>query len=203
MLLLLALLHFSRSPVWEQQVRTLAVSLITTPLPDSAHLPSSPTAHPARAPLAPKASAQAAPSPLQEAIRTEPTPEAEMPAAAPPVETQVWAPTPPKGAPVGLTLSTPAQRQPLTATAANYLVTPPAEVPRLSKRAGESGTVWLRVVVDAAGLPVKVSLHRSSGYPRLDEQALWAMRQARFKPHTENGRALEVDLIAPIEYPAD
>jgi protein TonB len=29
------------------------------------------------------------------------------------------------------------------------------------------------------------------------------MRQARFKPHTEDGRAVEVEVVAPIEYPAD
>ena len=47
-----------------------------------------------------------------------------------------------------------------------------------------------------------VSLHRSSGHARLDEQALWAMRQARFKPYAEDGRALEVEVIAPVAYPA-
>ena len=105
--------------------------------------------------------------------------------------------------PIRQTATTPLERKPLLATAASYLTAPPAEVPRLSKRAGESGTVWLRVRVDAAGLPMQVQLHRSSGYARLDEQALWAMRQARFKPHTEDGRAVEVEVIAPIEYPAD
>ena len=94
-----------------------------------------------------------------------------------------------------------APRRQLPATAVQYQVQPPAEVPRASRRAGESGTVWLRVVVDASGAPAQVSLHRSSGHARLDEQALWAMRRARFKPHTEDGRAIEVEVIAPIEYP--
>jgi protein TonB len=84
-----------------------------------------------------------------------------------------------------------------------YVTLPPVEVPRASRRAGEHGTVWLRVVVDVAGQPAQVSVQRSSGFARLDEQALWAMRQARFKPHTEDGRAVEVEVIAPIEYPAD
>lgn len=81
-----------------------------------------------------------------------------------------------------------------------YLHLPPVEVPRLSRRAGESGTVWLRVVVDARGQPIHVGVQRSSGHARLDEQALWAMRQARFKPHTENGQPVELEVIAPIEY---
>ena len=91
----------------------------------------------------------------------------------------------------------------LAISAVRYLVPPPAEVPRAARRAGEHGTVWLRVRVSAEGLPQAVSLHRSSGFARLDEQALWAMRQARFKPHTEDGRAVEVDVVAPIDYPAD
>jgi periplasmic protein TonB len=88
-------------------------------------------------------------------------------------------------------------------TAVRYRIEPPAEVPRASRRAGEAGTVWLRVVVDSSGSPTQVRLHRSSGFARLDEQALWAMRQARFWPHAEDGRAVEVEVIAPIEYPAD
>lgn len=93
------------------------------------------------------------------------------------------------------------QRKRLAASAVQYRVMPPAEVPRTSRRAGESGTVWLRVLVDAEGVPTSVSLQRSSGFARLDEQALWAMRQARFTPHREDGRPVEVEVIAPIEYP--
>jgi protein TonB len=88
-------------------------------------------------------------------------------------------------------------------SAVRYQVPPPAEVPRASRRAGEHGTVWLRVVVNTAGLPRQVTLLRSSGYARLDEQALWAMRQARFKPAEEAGRPIEVEVIAPIDYPTD
>jgi protein TonB len=80
---------------------------------------------------------------------------------------------------------------------------PPAEVPRLSRRAGESGVVWLRVVVDRSGLPAQVTVARSSGFARLDEQALWAMRQARFQPHIEDGQPIEIEVLAPIEYALD
>ena len=52
-------------------------------------------------------------------------------------------------------------------------------------------------------LPVQVSVYRSSGYARLDEQAVSAMRQARFVPYTEDGRAIEVEALAPVEYPAE
>jgi protein TonB len=82
----------------------------------------------------------------------------------------------------------------------HYLVLPPVQVPRASRRAGESGMVWLKVVVSVAGLPSAVHVHRSSGFARLDEQAVWAMQQARFKPQTENGLPIELEVTAPIEY---
>jgi len=97
----------------------------------------------------------------------------------------------------------PPARKLIAATAVRYLVQPPVEVPRASRRAGESGVVWLRVVVDVRGLPALVRVQRTSGHARLDEQALWAMRQARFQPHTENGNAIEVEVIAPIDYPLE
>jgi protein TonB len=112
----------------------------------------------------------------------------------------VAAPSPP--APPAPAPALPARKR-LAADAVGYLVQPPAELPVASRRAGESGVVWLRVVVDVRGLPAQVVVQRSSGYPRLDAQALGAMRQARFRPHTEDGVALEVEVIAPIEYPLE
>lgn len=96
----------------------------------------------------------------------------------------------------------PAPKQ-IAASAVRYLVAPPVEVPMLSRRAGESGVVLLRVLVDAQGLPKQIVLHKSSGFVRLDEQALGAMRQARFKPQTENGQAIEWFVIAPLSYELD
>ena len=70
-------------------------------------------------------------------------------------------------------------------------------------RLREQGTVVLRLVVDAQGLPQQVSLHRSSGFARLDEQALQDMRSARFAPQTENGQPIEWEVIAPMSYEVD
>ena len=106
-------------------------------------------------------------------------------------------------APESAPLATPPTRRQLPASAVQYRVLPPAELPSASRRAGESGTVWLRVLVDATGVPAQVSVQLTSGFRRLDEQALWAMRQARFRPHTEGGLALEVEVLAPIEYPSE
>ncbi|HRD95227.1 MAG TPA: energy transducer TonB, partial [Rubrivivax sp.] len=114
-------------------------------------------------------------------------------APQPVVAVVATAPAPPASPP-------PPARRVVAATAVQYLVLPPVEVPRASRRAGESGMVWLKVVVNVAGLPSSVQVHRSSGFPRLDEQAVWAMRQARFKPQTEDGAPVELEVTAPIEY---
>jgi periplasmic protein TonB len=131
---------------------------------------------------APAAAAAAAPTPPQAVA------EPAAPVAAPPLPR----PAPPPAAP-----------KLLRADQVRYLVTPPAEMPLLSKRAGESGVVWLRVRIDVQGRPARVAVHRSSGFRRLDEQAVAAMAQARFAPQTEDGVAVEVEVIAPIEYAPD
>lgn len=142
-------------------------------------------AAPSPAPLPPEAFTAPAPAPV-------PAPVAMAAPVASPSPPAPPAPAPP--APV---------RKRLSADAVGYLVPPPAELPLASRRAGESGTVWLRVVVDVRGLPALVQVQRSSGFARLDAQAVSAMRQARFRPHTEDGVALEVEVTAPIEYPLE
>jgi protein TonB len=91
----------------------------------------------------------------------------------------------------------------LAATAVRYLVPPPIEVPMASRRLGESGTVVLRVLVDTAGMPKHITVHRSSGFARLDEQAVAATRQARFVPQTENGQPIEVIATVTAQYELD
>lgn len=171
--------------------------------------PPAPPAPPEPPPPAP------APKPMPRRVPPPPAPILAAPPAAVPVGEPFIAPVPPPEpappAPVQAVAAPPAPSAPppppppparktLPGTAVQYVRLPPVEVPRLSRRAGESGTVWLRVVVDVRGQPVQVGLLRSSGYARLDEQALWAMRQARFKPQTENGQPIELEVTAPIEY---
>ena len=117
-----------------------------------------------------------------------------------PAETTVAAAPVVTPAPTAPPAPAPASPKRAVATAVSYALQPPVEVPLAPRRAGESGVVWLRVVVSTRGLPMLVQVQRSSGHARLDEQAVWAMRQARFIPHTEDGRAIEVEVVAPIEY---
>lgn len=117
----------------------------------------------------------------------EPAPPTIQLAPAPPAPP---APPPPPPAPPRL----------LPSSAIAYLVPPPIEVPMASRRLRESGTVVLRVLVGVDGVARRIALHRSSGYPRLDEQAQTAMRAARFKPQTEQGAPIEWEVLAAAQY---
>jgi protein TonB len=111
-------------------------------------------------------------------------------------------PTPPlleAPAPRAVSLAAP-QPKPVSAGSLRYRVEPAIEVPRLSRRAGEAGTVQLRVVFDTEGRPRRVEMLRSSGFARLDAQALEAMQQSRIQPYLEDGRAIEVVAVATLEY---
>lgn len=91
----------------------------------------------------------------------------------------------------------------LPSSAVAYLVRPPIEVPLASRRLRESGTVLLRVWVGIDGVPRQVTVQRSSGFTRLDEQAVWAMKQARFTPQVEEGTAVEWIVVQAVQYEVD
>lgn len=140
-----------------------------------------------------------------------PVPEVVVPqvptvAAAPlptPAPTVVAAPPAPP-APVVAVVATesapgPALRS-IPASAIAWLVPPPVEVPRMSRRLRESGTVVLRVYVDESGVPREMQLAESSGYARLDEAALAAMRKARFKPYVVQGQPAAGWALVPLSF---
>lgn len=118
----------------------------------------------------------------------------------PPPPALVTAPSPPT--PVAPVVQPPTLKQ-IPASAVRYLREPRMTVPLLSRRLKESGVVQLRVVVDVRGQPREITLARSSGFARLDEQALQDMRSARFVPQTENGQPVEWEVIAPMSYEVD
>jgi protein TonB len=83
----------------------------------------------------------------------------------------------------------------------DYLGQRPSPVyPRASQRRGEQGRVIVRVLSSPQGSVLKVSVQSSSGYPRLDEEAMKAARSARFKPYTENGIAYQAMADIPFDF---
>jgi protein TonB len=72
--------------------------------------------------------------------------------------------------------------------------------PPASVRAHEEGTVTLRVLVDASGVPQRVEIARSSGHARLDASAKESVERARFRPVMQNGVAVPAWGIVPIAF---
>ena len=81
---------------------------------------------------------------------------------------------------------------------AAYLRNPPPPYPASARRNGDEGTVTLRVLVSAEGLPQKVELERSSCSNALDLAALESVRQWRFVPARRGGEPHEAWVIVPI-----
>jgi protein TonB len=81
-----------------------------------------------------------------------------------------------------------------------YLVPPMPIYPTASAKVHEEGRVVVRVLVDVDGRPVQVSLHASSGHPALDDAALSAVRDARFRPYTRGGTPERVWVVVPIKF---
>lgn len=80
-------------------------------------------------------------------------------------------------------------------------ITPPSPVySRISAKMRESGKAVIRVYIDEAGLPRNVQLATSTGFARLDDSALAAVRNCRFKPYLENGVAVAGWALIPIEF---
>lgn len=59
--------------------------------------------------------------------------------------------------------------------------------PMASKRNQETGTLAMRIQIDAAGNPAHVEITRSSGHNRLDEAAKAWVATCKFKPQTVDG----------------
>lgn len=94
----------------------------------------------------------------------------------------------------------PAAPRAVATSAVRYVVEPEPLYSATSRRLGESGEVRLRVEIGTDGRARHVSVHHSSGFARLDESAIAAVRAARFAPYTEHGVALVVWTIVPIAF---
>jgi len=83
---------------------------------------------------------------------------------------------------------------------ADYLNNPAPVYPRVSRRLREVGVVTLRVYVAPNGAPASIELEQSSGFARLDESAMEAVRQWQFSPAKSAGVAVAAWVIVPVEF---
>jgi protein TonB len=81
------------------------------------------------------------------------------------------------------------QAEELEEIAASPIYAPPPAYPRRSIRAGEQGSVLLRLHLTEAGRVQRVEVLESSGHARLDASARETLATWRFSPRTVGGRA--------------
>lgn len=77
---------------------------------------------------------------------------------------------------------------------------PPPRYPPAALRRGDSGTVVVRVEVDASGAPAGVALLKRSGSRDLDRAAMEAVRRWRFRPAQRNGQAVPGSIEIPFDF---
>lgn len=79
-----------------------------------------------------------------------------------------------------------------------YLRNPPPRYPSASKRAREQGRVILRVLVTPEGTPEAVEVRTSSGFERLDQAAIDAVRRWRFSPARRGAQPVAAYALVPV-----
>jgi periplasmic protein TonB len=107
---------------------------------------------------------------------------------APPAEAVTTSPAPPAPAEVA-------------SLSVKNRVDPP--YPAQSRRAGEEGTVTVRVLVDPNGRPSDVSVAQSSGHPRLDQAAMEAIKKWRFAAAVQGGSAVAAYTTVKVTFRLD
>lgn len=88
----------------------------------------------------------------------------------------------------------------LPSFSAAYLRNPAPRYPVAARRAGEQGTVTLRVLVTRDGRPARVDLEKTSGSAHLDAAALEAVRGWRFVPARLGTDVIESWVLVPIVF---
>jgi len=83
---------------------------------------------------------------------------------------------------------------------ADYLHNPAPAYPSQSRRLKEEGTVLLLVRVSDQGVPLSVEIRTSSGFERLDEAGVQAVRQWRFVPAKRGNDSVAASVLVPIQF---
>ncbi|BET26811.1 outer membrane transport energization protein TonB [Limnobacter thiooxidans] len=147
--------------------------------------PPAPTPKPKPTPIAkPDTVRETVAEPVQQAAPSTPSPQ--TPSAAP-VQPAATAPEAP--APV-----TPPR------TDAAHLNNPAPQYPPLSRRLGEQGRVMLDVYILPDGSVGEIKLNRTSGFPRLDNAALQAVKSWKYVPAKRGDKPIPYWYVQPVSF---
>jgi protein TonB len=134
--------------------------------------------------------------------KPQPKPKAPLP-KAPPSERAVHQEESPPPVPV-TEQRRPAEPSPapvtLPSAEANGLNNPAPVYPSASRKLKEEGVVLLEILVKADGSIGEMRLKKSSGYSRLDDSAMRAVKNWHFSPATRDGEAIDYWYELPIEF---
>lgn len=83
---------------------------------------------------------------------------------------------------------------------ANNLNNPAPAYPSLSRRLRESGTVLLEILILPDGSVGEIKVKESSGYRRLDDTAIKAVRQWTYIPAKRGDEAIAYWYVQPLEF---
>ncbi|MCO6433463.1 energy transducer TonB [Nitrosomonas nitrosa] len=72
--------------------------------------------------------------------------------------------------------------------------------PHISRQLGEQGELMLRLELDEKGIVQKVQIVNGSGYDRLDEAAIAAVKTWRCTPPVQNGQPARVIALQPFYF---
>jgi periplasmic protein TonB len=203
----LSLMRPAPEPTVNLQVRLVAParSPVAPEMAPPVQPPVQPSAQrPAAASLAPVATASPvialAPDvePVPSSHRVTEAPASAIPVAAVPVR-PASAAIAPESMPAAASRSVEVVHVPPRFDAA-YLDNPPPPYPRMARSRGEQGLVVVAVAVGADGRPLHCTLHRSSGFPALDDAALRTIRTWRFVPARRGEQTVAETVLVPMPF---
>ncbi|QDW50905.1 energy transducer TonB [Burkholderia sp. KBS0801] len=200
-----AWLHRNAPPPKSVEVQSITAQLIT-PAPIAQQVAAESIPQPAPPKPTPRVKPKVEPKPVQKAAKPTPQPVAQSPAPSP-TPAPAADPTPAPAAPAAAApAATPGPaRETMQVSAPKNVPTLQCnfvkpDYPSMSRRRGESGTAYVHFVVGVTGKIESVELQKSSGYPRLDDAALDAMRSTTCRPYIENGQAIRAARTQPYNF---
>lgn len=72
--------------------------------------------------------------------------------------------------------------------------------PKLSRKRKEQGTVLLLLLVNSLGQVAEIKIKQSSGFDRLDQAALQAVKKWQFSPAKQDGKAIDYWYEMPMNF---
>jgi periplasmic protein TonB len=166
------------------EMATLLVNFVAPPVPVKSELPKS------------------IPQPLKHTVVEKPKPQ-QIVAETPAIQPTEYAAPAPKLAPLIEAPAIPLPAGPVAMTSELSVACPQRDAPKypdISRRMGEAGLVVLAVELNEQGLVASAKIHRSSGFPRLDEAGLAAVRSWRCTPAQHNGQAVRATALQPFKF---